>query len=368
MGKMIIVPEPHISSTNIESRNDYLGEIKSYLNSINDFIVGNEDVEFVSFVGDVFNRGFTDIDEYFYWVDWFRSLNDLLDKRGGKIYSAVGNHELTYSKGNPFWRFLSSKDAGFNTESKWSNRSAFPIGLKSLIHIEDVIDFEDVSVFYCHYDRIADCENKVNEHIQKYGKDRHRICISHNSIISNEIAGVLRDNYGRDPLTHFIQHEQITSYDLFSKFDYVFNGHMHKACSRFILTDEETGKETMLFYLGSLGRTNSDEVNDKDLTRVCPVINLSDFRVELLPIQLFDRKTSLRENYEVEKEVQHVKKRDYVEICSRLEDVEKPIKTIMNSLVDVDMLIALECAVSSERPQKLEDLVSRNWRSINGRT
>ena len=53
----------------------------------------------------------------------------------------------------------------------------------------------------------------------------------------------------------------ISFLDLFSKFDYVFNGHMHKACSRFILTDEETGKETMLFYLGSLGRTNSYEVN-----------------------------------------------------------------------------------------------------------
>ena len=359
---MIIIPEPHISSTNIESRSDYLGEIKDYLNSIKMFIEQDNQIAFVTFVGDVFNRGFTDIDEYFYWIDWFNGLDSLLSNRDGCIYSVIGNHELSFSKGNPFWRLVSRRDGKYLTECKWDNRSAFPVGLKSLITVCDFVDLENVSIFFCHYDKIQNCENLVMEHIKQYGEERNRICISHNSIISHEIANVLRENYGRDPLTHFIQHEQISSYELFTKFDAVFNGHMHKAFSNFTITDEVTEHETLLYYLGSLGRTNSDEVNDRDLKRVCPIIDLTEFKLQLLTISLWNRQKSLRENYEVEKEIEHIEKREYSEICSKLEDIEKPIDTIMNSLTDRDMLVALECAVNSERPQALEDLMNRCWK------
>lgn len=361
ISKAIVIPEPHISSTNIESRKDYIGEIKEYLWSIEKYVENNEDINNMIFVGDVFNRGFTDIDEYFYWLDWFMKMNSLLSDRDGSIYSAVGNHELSFSKSNPFWRFTSSNDSGYDTQCKWNSKSAFPIGMKSIIKVKDIVEFDDVSVFFCHYDKISECVDLLNKHIDEFGEDRHRVCISHNSIISNEIANVLIKNYGRDPLTHFIQHEQISSYDFYNRFDYVFNGHMHKAYSSFIINDELRNRTTKLFYLGSLGRTNSEEVNDYDLKRVCPVIDLNNFDVKLLTINLLSRQESLRENYEVEKNVEYENKHDYVEICSRLEDIEKPVKTIMDSLNDVEMIVALECAVSSNKPHKLEELMLKCW-------
>ena len=57
MGKVIIIPEPHISSTNIEGRADYIVEIKDYLAEIMEIIKDDQEICWVSFVGDIFNRG-----------------------------------------------------------------------------------------------------------------------------------------------------------------------------------------------------------------------------------------------------------------------------------------------------------------------
>ena len=160
MSKFIVIPEPHISYNNIEGRKDYISEIKYYLNDILEDIKENKDIKWVVFVGDVFNRGFNDVDEYFYWIDWFTELDKMLSLRGGCIYSVIGNHELTYAKSNPFWRLTSKDDGGFNITMNWHSKVASPKGLRSLIKVEDIVEMGDkTSLFFCHYDGIEHCKN-----------------------------------------------------------------------------------------------------------------------------------------------------------------------------------------------------------------
>lgn len=354
MSRLIIVPEPHISSVNIDGRSDYIAEIKSYMNEFMDVVNINVDIKWVVFVGDIFNRGFNDIDEYFWWLDWFLNLDSVMHERGGVVYSAIGNHELTFSKSNPFWRFTSSSDSGYNTLMDWKNRAAHPIGLRSLIHVEDVVELGDsLSLFFCHYEAIDLCSRLVDEHILKYGDTKKRVCVCHNSIISNTIANVLRSNYGRDPLTHFIKHEHIESLNLFHKFDYVFNGHMHKAFSKFTITDDATGHQTYLMYLGSLGRTNSEEINDSDLSRLLPYIDVDTYSFGAFEIELWNRGRALKSGYDNEKMEVKTDELQYKEVCKAVIDLDDPVRELKNSLSDFEMQVAFECAVDDSYPPQI---------------
>ena len=354
MAKLLVIPEPHISSDNIEGRRDYVGEIKDYMNEILDAIIADESIKWIAFVGDIFNRGFNDIDEYFEWTDWFTALDSLMVSRGGLVYSAIGNHELSFSKANPFWRMTSRRDGGFNTRKRWDNKAVSPKGLKSIIHVEDMVDLGDnVTVFFCHYDAMDFCRELVDKHIEEFGNSKTRICVCHNSIITSAIAKVLRDNYGRDPLTHYISHEQIDSMNLFHKFDYVFNGHMHKAYSRFTITDESNGHQTKLMYLGSIGRTNSEEVNDSDLERCCPYVDIDDLTYGGIAIDLLPRKQTLAEGYDAKKIEKRVEKEAYEEICRTIVDLGNPVQELRDMLTDRRMAVALDCAIQGIKPPEL---------------
>lgn len=357
--KIMIVPEPHISYANIEGRQDYVGEIKGYMQEVESIVDEDLDVTWACFVGDIFNRGFNDIDEYFVWVDWFTELDRKLQMRGGCIYSAIGNHELSFSKSNPFWRLTSLEDGGYMTTMKWNNKSAVPKGLRSIIKVDDVVEFSDnVSVFFCHYGAIQHTKELVLKHIEMYGSSKKRICICHNSIISSSIAQVLRDNYGRDPLTHFIEHERIDKLDFFHLFDYVFNGHMHKAYSQFTIKNEDTGHKAYLYYLGSLGRTNSEEINDNDLERCVPCYDVDNLTLNLYGIDLLSRSKALVSNYDFNKSERKVAESEYKEICRTIIDVGNPVKELMEALTDRQMIVALECAMSDEIPQDMITLIN----------
>lgn len=358
MSKIIVIPEPHISSENISGRKDYINEIKGYMNEILECIVEDENIQWVSFVGDIFNRGFNNVDEYLEWVDWFISLDSLMKSRNGCVLSAVGNHELSFSKANPFWRLTSMRDGGFNTNVTWSGKSVQPKGLRSVIYVEDVFDLNDkYTLFFCHYDGIEYCKKLVEEHIEKYGDSKQRICICHNSIISSGIARTLRDNYGRDPLTHYIKYEHIDSMNLFEKFDYVFNGHMHKAYSRFVIEDSN-GHKTRLIYLGSLGRTNSDEINDSDLERVCPYIDVDTDDYGGIGIELTNRRDTLVEGYDLTKVEKKVDVERYKEICSSIIDLENPVKELKDAIKDRDMSVAFECSLTGIVPPNMMNILN----------
>lgn len=356
MSKFIVIPEPHISSTNIEGRQDYLTEIKVYMSQVMDFIKFDEEIRWAVFVGDIFNRGFIEITEYLYWSDWFIELDSLLSDRYGCIYSAVGNHELSFSKNNPFWRFISNKDGGFNTAAVWRTKAVNPMGAKSLIHVEDYLKLGDkVGLYLCHYDAVSTCSELLSRNVD----DEIKVCISHLSIISSEITRVLRDNYGRDPLTHVIEHEQIRDMDFLHNFDYVFNGHMHKAYSRFTITNDATGHKTRLMYLGSLGRTNSEEINDTDLIRTLPIIDVDTGEMTCEEIVLWNRKSAIVQDYDFQKSEKKIEKEKYTEICSKLENIDSPVNEIMNTLSDRNMAILLEKAVIGIKPDYMEDLLDR---------
>lgn len=357
MSKILVIPEPHISSDNISGRKDYINEIKQYMSEIMEYIVEDESVRWVSFVGDIFNRGFNDIDEYLEWTDWFINLDSLIKKRNGVVFSAVGNHEISFSKANPFWRLTSRKDNGFNTNVTWSGKAISPKGLRSVIYVEDIVDLNDVyTLFFCHYDGIDYCKQIVEKHIEEYGDSKKRICICHNSIISSGIARTLKDNYGRDPLTHYIKYEHIDSMNLFEKFDYVFNGHMHKAYSRFVIEDGN-GHKTRLMYLGSIGRTNSDEVNDTDLERVCPYIDVDNGDYGGVGITLLSRRDTMVEGYDSTKLEKKVDVERYKEICSRIIDLDNPVKEIRESLTDRSMAIAFEHSLTGIMPPDMKNIL-----------
>lgn len=305
--KFIVIPEPHIWDRNISTRIDYVGEVKEYMEKIKDIIqFETEDGSNCSVVwmGDIFHRGFENVEEVLYWYNYFLELAGMTYK----MYSVVGNHELSYYKGNPFWYLFNSIESEILKTQ--SDKVFTPLGSINILNIQDRIEVgEDVVISLGHYNTQAKpIEGKKN------------ILLTHNSIIDVEIGNVLRNKYGRDPLEHFIDYSYIRTNDVFKGFDYAFIGHMHKAFGLFTVDYGEEGLgDTRLRYLASIGRTNSDEVNDLDLERVIPIISVLNGQIVVEERTLLLR--GLKETIDSDKLVESKKKYDKVKDKRELEKV-----------------------------------------------
>lgn len=276
--KYVVMPEPHIWDKNIKTRIDYVKEIKAYMQEKKELLetLRNQcDKLVVIWIGDIFHKGFTNLDEFGYWMVWFMDIRGLVDEQ----FSLIGNHEISYYKHNPFWHLVA--------EIEDPSISLHPRGQVPIIRVVDKIHDSGWDIYFNHFNIF-----------QKPTKEDKNIGLFHSSIIDDEIARTLRDKYGRDPLEHFIDHSYIRQEHMFKNYDHAVVGHMHKAFSLFTL-EYPDAQNTRLRYLGSTGRTNSNEVNDNDLTRVVPIYTITadgNCTVEEYTLTLWNRDKTVRED------------------------------------------------------------------------
>lgn len=288
MSKIVIVPEPHIFDKTFKTRNNYPQEIKTYLDQV--FQIAREqaksDKVYIIFMGDVFHMGFSRMVPFVNIIDTFQTLSREFE---GRVYSLIGNHELSYPSNNPFWLLADFK-------SKWYKNYRTIPGFQSAacVKVCDELQVDDTLFVFGHYRR-----DKFEYDWSQYG-DVH--FLTHNSIMDNEIVNVIKNNFGRDPKMEYASGitsiRQAGSIPLTSKLSHMYVGHMHTAFSRFFV-DERINDIDLKFelrYLGSLGRTNHAEVNNEDLTRVIPIVDTVTHQVAYPEIQLLPREVCIRED------------------------------------------------------------------------
>lgn len=262
-----IVPEPHISNRNKENRIDYVGEIKDYMKDVFNILSKYKDDNLVpTFAGDIFDRGFRnlkgdkqedDMREFSYWNTYF------LDLRAMSWFMAtlIGNHETSFPVRNPFWYLL--KDVPKDYSERFHKKSIQPKGQLDLLRVMDSLKIdESAEIYFGHHGYFP----KPNP------KNKLNILITHNDIVTTKILNIMEEKYDRDLLSKYVNYVNLDDNNILDGYDFVFVGHMHTAFGRFLLNNPN--RPCIIQYLGSLGRTNETEVNDKDLLRYVPILKI----------------------------------------------------------------------------------------------
>jgi hypothetical protein len=280
MKGVAVIPEPHLWDKNISSRKDYFSEMSTIMGDVEKKLDDKGDIDIIIFPGDVFHMGFVSSrDCMLFWIAWFYRMS-----KKYKIFCVIGNHEITYSKNNPFWKIakMSSSIIGNRGES-----------YMELFTVVDTLDVEGIKIGFEHYG------TKI--------EDNCDIVVSHNVYMNPLIERMLREQDNRSLRT----------------FDYrdvaevkgmriLVVGHLHTAYGEFRV-DREDGEYTLIKFLGSLGRTDVSQVNDFDLNRdvFCIYVNgdeiarLDNIAINLPPFAECCDLTAVSENrneYELRKE------------------------------------------------------------------
>lgn len=257
MGKnaYLVVTDLHLSYKNLRNRLDYREEMNNIckeLLSLATTYSGQGYEVTLLLLGDVFHRSYNNI---------FNACNDnnffyLWHQTFGKIYSVVGNHELSYYQSNPFYTLVS--DIKSDRVRGIMNRVWHPVGSSGVIEVVDTLQDGEVNFIFNHYSTgIAAPEPGMKN-----------IGLFHTDLVSPEI---LQTSDMRSGLHSFANPVDIEGSNILNGYDYCFFGHLHTIYGTFI---DNNG--TYLCYLASLGRTNVNEVSDTFLERNVPVICIED--------------------------------------------------------------------------------------------
>ena len=259
MKHIFIIPEPHIWDKTFKNRINYPQEIEGYMNEIIALLkpYASEEV-FIIFPGDVFHRSFASISGLVKVFNLFAELDKLSDSH---IYSCVGNHELSYPFSNPFWMLARDHT---NRYAEMQHLEGYG-SIKHSINIVDELCIGKLKFIFGHYGRTDLADDS----------DKDLVLITHNSVMEAEVNKYLQDTLGRTINSEYMHTVSMRSTDaipLSSSLKYVFVGHMHTAYSSFTVDETIQGvpMNFQLQYLGSLGRTAINEVNDTDLSRTIP--------------------------------------------------------------------------------------------------
>lgn len=227
MKRVMIVPEPHFNANNIRSFIDYKGLCdKAYYYIYN--LVEKYKPDYLIFPGDIFHLKMTDEHLISIWTQRMENLAKLTE-----IYSAIGNHELTYQ--TLFWSLVTQTSNRLR-----SKRARQPKGENEIIKVRDKLNVEGKVFDFLHYSSQPPLD------------DLGGIAIVHGDYTCSQI-----ENVNDAVNTHL---NFITVEDIGKLLDYerVYIGHMHKNIMTLKVND------CKVTYLGSLLPTNSTEVS-KDL-------------------------------------------------------------------------------------------------------
>ncbi len=225
------------------NRLNYFGEI---LNAMQDIIsiaskyrIAGTSVNLI-LLGDVFDAGSTRSEDAMQLMEVFYYFTSVFDK----VWSVVGNHEITFASNNPFWFLVSDmKDASLSRIKRFIQ----PRGLTGRIIIPDKIVDGDTVLYFNHYGTEP---KEPREGVTRIG-------LFHQNVGSNDICKMW-GTFDNVEEAAYIQ-----------GYNYSFFGHMHLAKGEYWLNEAHTCKGE---WLGTIGRTKVDEILDDSLEVNVPAI------------------------------------------------------------------------------------------------
>lgn len=260
---VIVIPEPHLWDRTIKNRYDYPSEVQGYLEDVLSKVEQLPGEKIIVFPGDIFHHGYTSISGVSYAFSLFARMNKLTNNR---VYSAVGNHELTYRSNNPFWMMAEDSTQRFEDMQGLSGYGVVCPG----IQVVDKLSVGPLDFIFGHFSR---------QDYSDLGRDC--VLITHNSLAEPEISKAVNAAHKTEPIEEYLHVTSLLSANALpvtEHLKYVFVGHMHTYYSSFDVDEMVNGVHMKFFlqYLGSLGRTSISEINDYDLERSIPVFSVED--------------------------------------------------------------------------------------------
>lgn len=255
----LIVSDCHFWYKTIGSQLNSVEEGYELFAKIEEIVDNDPTINNVIFGGDLYHMGFPDLDRSKPWRERFERLKDKLKARLGNIYAVIGNHEFTYAKNNLFWHL---EDSVIKTP-------------QTIIDNEVVIELDSFP------------SPKSNREFKK--EIRADICITHNEVVPKQIQEYLRIEKGQK----FYVTDMNMDYERF-KVDRLYVAHCHTIVDDFVAIDRETNRKMYVKNIGSLGRTNINEIDNNFLDRELIKIKIRDevgedgykYEEEVIPIKL----------------------------------------------------------------------------------
>lgn len=259
--QVIVIPEPHLWDRTFKNRRDYPGEIEAYLEEVLLRVEQLPGEKIIIFPGDIFHHGYTSIAGVSYAFSLFARMNKLTNNR---VFSVVGNHELTYRSNNPFWMMASDETNRFGDMQGLSGYGVVHPG----IQIVDTLSVGPLDFVLGHFSR--------REYVPTH---RDCVLITHNALTEPEISKAVNAAHKTESIDEYLHVSSLLSEEAMPVTEYlkyVFIGHMHTYYSSFDVDEMVNGVHMQFFlqYLGSLGRTSVAEINDCDLKRTIPVFTI----------------------------------------------------------------------------------------------
>lgn len=325
----LVFPDLHLWYKNIRARKNYVEEMLGYLKEIFVIIYENENINNIILAGDVFHQSFNLLDNTTVFKNYFYDLKKILNSRGGEIYSVIGNHEYTYNANNLFWHLID------NT-------------IKTPIYIQD----NGVKIVLDSYP-----SKKSTRMFMPYIDGD--ICITHTEVMPPELKQQIQSETGRRIFTS----DRCLGFDRF-RVKHLFVGHLHKNVDRYIVNAEDIGGRNYRMhvqYLGSLGRTAVDEIDNDFLDRDLPLITITgngEYEVSQFTIRLKDFETSTVQTEVERNQVIYEKKKEFENL--KLERVtEKPIQAIKDKYQNELINQMLDAAKSYQQPEAYNYIIAK---------
>ena len=346
----LIITDIHMTYVKKENRFNYQKEIDVVFEQIHCCIDKYHAQGYrvtLLFLGDVFDKGYLSTFDGIGANNYFICLRNKCEA----IYSVIGNHELSYYNNNPFFTLTTKIDS--EKLQKVRNKVFTPKGLINVIDIVDILQDGEVMFHFNHYGTPVSVPVEGMKNIGLF----------HQDIVCNEILEESKRRLSEKKLWGSQPIDFEKTYPL-AGYDYCFLGHLHKVYGMWKWSDDYTGKETMLYYLASLGRPNYTEVNNNFLERNLPAVLVEEGKLKNVDNNFFnlppvensvkmDVVEAVQEKYEQRKRVKMY--REYVPVT------DDPVVNIMNKCAsDSQRLICKELlqgdTVTFET--QLRDLVS----------
>lgn len=181
--RILIIPDTHFVMNNPSNRVDLIGEGLDILEWVAQTIKEKE-ITRVIFLGDIFDRGYDKIDHKIF-SDFYMRFKKISEMVNGKVDMVIGNHELTFSKGNPIYHWTFPYKRAWEIISKYEK---FPMK-EPLLVAPDSLEYSNVYIEFNHFD--------PNRNYNRYHGYKTLIGLYHDSL-----SGLSNENFygSRDPV------------------------------------------------------------------------------------------------------------------------------------------------------------------------
>lgn len=343
---MLVVTDLHERDGNFPARISYRDEIDHVYRhlkaTIEKYREGGYSVGLL-FLGDIFHKSYKVPDNMLENRNKVAGFIDMVDF----AYTAVGNHEITYAKNNPFWHMVDSLHMAPSLNAGWHKKSLIAKGYREKLKVADRVVLGNTEILFNHHGIPWHKPSKPEDGMVTIG-------LFHQDVMVTELLKVMEEEYDHSIFDYGFDYMDGTS--RLAGYDIAFVGHNHLTYGKYVY-EQTSGEKTIIQWLASLGRSNVREVSNTFLERDIPAIIVEDKefkKVESNKFQLLTREVCVNEA-QIEKDQESRRKVKERKRMGTMTFYDDPYQNLLDTFAEKpDVLDILEA--SKERSLSVRSL------------